>query len=308
VTNIVFPDRIDFDKQTLSKLHTLGAMLYSDTPHSEDVLIERVRDAEIIVANFATITSSVIDAAPKLKCIIVAAAGYDAIDYRYAATKGVPVLNCPTQNVEAVAEHAVTLMLAVSHRIVEAATDLRQGKWNGLDLVGTEVSHKKLGLVGYGKIGKLVEQKVSGLAMTVSHVNSTSSDAEVETLFRESDIVCLCLTLNEHTRNSIDKQKLGLLKKDAILINVARGGVIDQEALFELLSKEAIRGAGLDVYQDEPSGVNATDEIVKLAQLPNVVATPHIAYNTVETMKRLSDELLQDIESCVHGEPINKVN
>jgi phosphoglycerate dehydrogenase-like enzyme len=305
---IVFPDRIDFDGQTLTKLHALGAKLYDDSPASEDALKERVREAEIIVANFVKVTRDIIDAAPKLKYIIVAAAGYDTIDYQYAASKGIPVLNCPTQNVEAVAEHAVTLMLAVAHPLVEATTDLRQGGWHGLDLVGTEISHKRLGLVGYGRVGKLIEEKVSGLDMLVSHVNSKSSDKEIESLFQESDIVCLCLTLNDGTRNSIDRKKLSLLKNSAIFINVARGGLVDQEALFELLQTGTIRGAGLDVYQGEPSGENVTEPILKLAKLPNVVATPHIAYNTEETMKRLSEELLQNIESCIHDRLMNKVN
>jgi phosphoglycerate dehydrogenase-like enzyme len=305
---IVLPDRIDFDQPTLDKLHALGARLYDDSPADEDALIERISEADIIVANFVQVTSRVINAAPKLKYIIVAAAGYDTVDYRYAAQRGIPVLNCPTQNVEAVAEHAVSLMLATAHRIVEAATDLRASKWNGIDLVGTEVSHKKLGLIGYGKIGKLIEQKVSGLAMAITRVDSKSSEAEFDQLLHESDIVCLCLTLNETTRNLMNKQRLSLLKQDAILINVARGGVVDQSALLELLKAGRIRGAGIDVYQDEPGDSEATEAIVELAGLPNVVATPHIAYNTEETIRRLGEELVNNLQSCLQGEPENVVN
>jgi phosphoglycerate dehydrogenase-like enzyme len=163
-------------------------------------------------------------------------------------------------------------------------------------------------LVGYGQIGKLIEQKVAGFTMDVSHTNSASSDQELDTLLKESDIVCLCLALNDNTRHLIDQRRLRLLQPHALLINVARGPVIDQAALLSILKEATFRGAGLDVYENEPASGTVPPDILELANLHNVVATPHIAYNTEETITRLGEELFTDIESCLHGDPVNVVN
>jgi phosphoglycerate dehydrogenase-like enzyme len=305
---IVFPDRIDFDDAAKAKIKELGITTYNDTPTSEAVIIERIREAELITANFIGVPKNIIDAAPNLKFIISSAVGYNHIDYTYAATKGIRVLNCPTQNAEAVAEYAIALMFALSRKIVEASADLRRGGWNGLDMLGTELSGKRLGLVGYGQIGKLIEQKVSGFNMSVSHINSASSDHELDTLLKESDVVCLCLALNDNTRHIIDQRRLRMLQPHALLINVARGPVIDQAALLTILKEGMFRGAGLDVYENEPASGTVPPDILELANLRNVVATPHIAYNTEETITRLGEELFRNIESCLNGNPVNVVN
>jgi lactate dehydrogenase-like 2-hydroxyacid dehydrogenase len=304
---IVFPDRIDLDDASEQAFKSMGVQMHDDTPSDEATIIERVRDAEIITANFIDITKDIIDATPSLQYIISPAVGYEWIDYAHAASKGIKVLNCPTQNAEAVAEHAVALMLAVAHRLTEAQFDLQQGNWSQQQLMGVELSHKKLGLVGYGKIGKLIEKKVAGLDMQVQYVNSSSSSDEIDALLQQSDIVCLCLSLNESSKGIIDKRRLGLLKKEAILVNVARGALVDQEALLDLLKNRSIRGAGLDVFLNESFTGNAPDSIVEIAKLSNVVATPHLAYNTEETMQRLGEELLANIESCLEDKPINIV-
>ena len=305
---ITFLNGIDIDKASRQKFEAMGVQIHNDTPNDEVVIIERIKEAEIIAANFIDITSKVIDAAPNLKYIISSAVGYERIDYAYAARKGIKVLNCPTQNAEAVAEHALTLMLTVAHRITEATIDLQQSNWGQQKFVGVELSHKKLGLVGYGKIGKLIEQKVAGLDMRVSYVNSTSSSKEIDALLQDSDVVCLCLSLNETSKGMIDERRLKLFKKGAILVNVARGAIVDQAALVASLKAHNIRGAGLDVFLDEPFTGGAPDSIVEIARLSNVVATPHIAYNTEETMQRLGQELLANVESCVNASPLNVVN
>lgn len=305
---IVFPDRIDLDEESLAKFRELGVEMYDDTPSDEPVIIERVRNAEIITANFIDVTRNIIDNAPNLKFIISSAVGYEWIDYKYAAGKGIKVLNCPTQNAEAVAEHAITLMLAVAHRIVEADASLQNGEWRQQDLIGIELNRKKLGLVGYGKVGKLVEKKAIGIGMKVQYVNSASTPEELDMLLQESDVVCLCLALNDSTQGLIDERRLKLLKKNAIFINVARGALVDEVALVKLLERSAFRGAGSDVFQNEPFTGSAPSSIQEIAKLPNVIATPHMAYNTEETTKRLGDELLADIQSCVNGDPINVIN
>jgi len=305
---IVFPDRLDFDDAAKEKIQKFGITTYNDTPTDEAVIIERIHGAELITANFIEISRSIIDATPSLKFIISSAVGYNHIDYKYAAAKGISVLNCPTQNAEAVAEYAIALMFTLTRKIVEANADLRSGGWNGLDMLGSELSRKRLGLVGYGQIGKLIERKVTGFNMDINHVNSSASTHELDSLLESSDIICLCLALNESTRHIIDQRRLRLLQSHALLINVARGPIIDQEALLKALKKKAFRGAGLDVYENEPASGVVPPDILELANLPNVVATPHIAYNTEETIARLGEELFKNIESCLHGSPLNVVN
>lgn len=305
---ITFPDHIDIDESSRKKLKAIGVQMYDDTPDSENVITERIKDAEIITANFIDITKKVIDTAPKLKYIISPAVGYEWIDYEYAASKGIKVLNCPTQNAEAVAEHAITLMLNVSRRITEANLGLQQGNWSQQKLTSVELSHKKLGLIGYGKIGKLIERKIAGFDMQVSYVKSDSSAKEIDDLLRTSDVVCLCLALNKASTGMIDERRLKLLKKESILVNIARAAIIDQAALVRQLKANAIRGAGIDVFLNEPFIGDAPNSIVEIAKLPNVVATPHIAYNTEETMQRLGVELFTNIESCINNDPINVIN
>ena len=305
---IVFPDRIDLDAASLAKFHKLGVQMYDDTPSDEVAIIERVHDAEIITANFIDVTRNIIDSAPNLKFIVSPAVGYEWIDYKYAARKGIKVLNCPTQNAEAVAEHALTLMLSVAHRIVEADISLQNGEWKQQELVGVELNRKKLGLVGYGKIGKLIEKKASGIGMKVRYVNSKSSAGELDQLLRDSDVICLCVALNDSTKNLINAQRLKLLKKEAIFINVARGAVVDEAALLRLLKQGLIGGAGLDVFQNESFTGDVSNSIQEIAKLSNVVATPHLAYNTKETTSRLGQELLHGIQACMAGDPVNVVN
>lgn len=303
---IVIPDHIEISPEAAERIHQLPAQMYDDVP-DEAELINRIKDAEIITANYVDITPAIIDAAPKLKYIIVPAVGYEWVDHQYAATKGIKVLNCPTHNSQAVAELAVGLMFAVARRVVEANASLRSGAWQGKDYEGLELSGKKLGLVGYGNIGKRVEQMAQGLGMTVEHTNSKSSPEDIDKLLSESDVVTLCLPLNATTKGIINADRLALLKPTAILINVARGAVVDQAALVARLKDQAIAGAGLDVFNDEPLIGTPPAEIVELAKLPNVVATPHYGYNTAETAKRLGDELYAHLEACLQDAPVNLV-
>jgi phosphoglycerate dehydrogenase-like enzyme len=298
---IVITDRIELSSVATEKIKQLPAVLHDDTPADEATIIERIKDAEIITANYIDITPSMIDAAPQLKYIIVPAVGYEWVDYKYASKKGIKVLNCPTHNSLAVAEHALALLFATVRSIVESDVALRNGDWQQEKYRGFELSGKRLGLVGYGNIGKNVARMAEGLGMTVVHTNSKSTDDELDKLLAESDVVVLCLPLNENTKNLISAERLSLMKQTAVLVNVARGAILDQAALYDALKDGRIAGAGLDVFTGEPLKGAPSDEIISLSKLPNVVATPHIAYNTEETALRLGDELLANIQACLNG-------
>lgn len=306
--NIVITDHIEISNEATTRLKDLLATIHEDVPADDAAIIDRIKDAEIITANYIDITAKIIDAAPKLKYIIVPAVGYEWVDYAYAAQKGIKVINCPTHNSQAVAELALGLMFTVGRKICDANNSLRSGEWQASQFKGLELSGKKLGLVGYGNIGKRIAKMAEGIGMTVEYADSKANPEFVDALLGSSDFVALCLPLSDKTRGLIDARRLGLLKSNAILVNVARGPIVDQEALMQALKAGSIAGAGLDVYNDEPLVGDPPRSIVELANLPNVVATPHYGYNTAETAERLGDELYANIESCLRGDPINVVN
>jgi len=303
---IVLPDKINISKAYKDEIKKLGAEVFDDLP-DEAELVHRIKDAEIITANYVDITPRVIDAAPKLKYIVVPAVGYEWVDATYAASKGITTLNCPTFNSQAVAEHAVSLLMAVNRNIVTGVDELRNGKWNPQNLIGYELDGKKLGLIGYGNVGTRIEKIATSLGLSVSYVNSKSTADEVDTLLGSSDFVIICAPLTDATRNLVDERRLNLLKPTAVLVNVGRGAIIDQGTLIETLKAKKIRGAGLDVFDGEPLTGVPSDTIVELAKLPNVVATPHSAYNAAEINDKQGAEILANLKSCLEDKPINVV-
>lgn len=305
---IVITDKIDMDEQATEKIRQLPAQVFEDIPANEQDIIQRIKDAEIATANYIDITPAIIDACKDLKYIIVPAVGYEWVDYAYAAAKGIKVINCPTHNSLAVAEHAIALLFATARKIGEAQNSLRRGEWQSRGFRGVELHGRKLGLVGYGNIGKHIEPIAKGLGMDIAYVNSKSSSEELDNLLTDSDAVILCLPLNNATKGLLDARRLSLLKPTAILVNVARGGIVDQDALAAALKAGKIAGAGLDVFVDEPLSGKPTPQMITLSQLPNVVATPHIAYNTEETVYRLGEEVYTNIVACINNQPVNVIN
>lgn len=305
---IVITDRIDIDMEATEKLKQLPATVFEDVPKTDEEVITRVKDAEIITANYIDITPGIIDACPMLKYIIVPAVGYEWVDYNYATSKGIKVINSPAYNSLAVAEHAIALLFATIRNLYPAQTSLQVGKWQSRDFRGIELHGKKLGLVGYGNIGKNIDRMAKGLGMDCSYVNSVSKPKDIDNLLKNSDVVVLCAALNDETRGLIDARRLSLLKPNAYLVNVARGAMIDQDALMLCLREHKIAGAAFDVFADEPLTGEPNGKIVELAKLPNVVATPHIGYNTEETTHRLGKVMYANIVACLDGKPQNVVN
>ncbi len=291
------------------ELKALGAEVYDDVPLEVPGIIERLKDAEVATANYIYITKEVIDSLPKLKYIIVPAVGYDWVDADYAKTKGVKVINCPTFVTLSVAEHAIGLIFALARRLNETTSELRKGNWDTTKFISIQLSGKKLGLIGYGNVGKMIEQLATPLGMKVTFVNSKSSAEDVDNLLTWSDVVCICAPLNDSTKGMINERRLSLLKSTALLINVGRGAIIDQMALTHALKRGEFAGAGLDVFVGEPGAKGALpSEIHELVSLPNVISSPHSAYNTLETRERLGAEMVDNIKSCINETPINIVN
>jgi phosphoglycerate dehydrogenase-like enzyme len=305
---IVIPDPIAFTEAQLVKLKELGAIIYGDMPVDSEDLVSRIKEAEIVTANYVDLTSDIIDKCPKLKYIISPAVGFDWIDVVHAKRQGISVLNCPTYNSQSVAELAISYIFALSRQLLGANLDLRSGKWSPRGFMGDEVLSKKLGLVGHGNIGKKIDNMATTIGMKVSYIDSKSTSESLDTLLTESDYIVVCAQLNDTTRNLLDKRRLGLIKKDAYLINVARGALIDQDDLKLRLQDKLIKGAALDVFVGEPLTGEPSKDIIQLARLENVLATPHMAASTREADIRQGQEVISNIQSILEGKVSNLVN
>jgi len=258
------------------------------------------------------ITREVIEVAPKLKIIANLAVGYNNIDIKAAKEKGVIVTNTPDVLTGTTADLAFALMLATARRIPEAEREVRNGKWTGWSvnqLTGMDIHGATLGVVGMGRIGEAVARRGMGFDMRILYHNRTRKPeaeekygfeySELDTLLKESDFVVLLTPLTPETKGLIGKSEIALMKNSAILINVARGGVVDEQALYEALLNKEIWAAGLDVFETEPV---PTDH--PLLTLPNVVVLPHIGSASIRTRNNMVAKNTESIAACLQGKEI----
>ena len=280
-------------------------------------LAEECREVEGILVNSTRVNEEVLNAAPRLRAISNCGVGYDNIDVAACNRRGIPITNLAGSLEETTADMAFTLLLATARRAIEADRYVRDGRWerwqSGL-LHGLDVHHKTLGLVGFGGIGQPMARRGLGFSMRiVYHTRHRAAESverelhakyvDLETLLRESDFISLHIPLTPETRHIIDSKALGLMKKTAILVNTARGPVVDEEALVEALTKGEIAGAGLDVFEKEPQ------ISPNLTGLANVVLAPHIGSATGETRVRMAMLAARNLIEMLAGErPANVVN
>jgi len=263
------------------------------------------------------VDSKLMDLNKKLKVIANYAVGFDNIDVKAATQRKIPVTNTPGVLTDAVAEHAITLLMSIARRIPESDSFTKKGKykgWSPMLLLGTELKGKNLGIVGLGRIGTAVaERAVKGLGMKILY-NKRHADKEFEKrygakfvklqeLMKSSDFISVHIPLNPETRHFIGKKQLAMMKKTAYLINTSRGPIIDEKALVQVLKKKGIKGAALDVLENEPKltpGLN---------KLENVVLTPHTASGTIETRSAMAILAVKNIIAVSQGKiPPNIVN
>lgn len=258
------------------------------------------------------ITREVIEEAPKLKIIANLAVGYNNIDIKAAKEKGIIVTNTPDVLTGTTADLAFALMLATARRIPEAEGEVREGKWTGWSvnqLTGMDIHGATLGVVGMGRIGEAVARRGMGFDMRVLYHNRTRKPeteekygfeyAKLDILLKESDFVVLLTPLTSETKGLIGKREIALMKNSAILINVARGGVVDEQALYEALLNKEIWAAGLDVFETEPV---PTDH--PLLTLPNVVVLPHIGSASIRTRNNMMAKNVESIAACLQGKEV----
>ena len=278
---------------------------------------ERLRGATVCISNKLAIGEAELAVLPDLKLIAVAATGVDRIDLAACRRRGVAVANVRGYAAHSVAEHVLLLALALRRNLLGYAEDVRAGLWaeSAQFCLLTHAIHdlhaSTLGVVGYGSLGRAVAALARGFGMRVlvgEHKGARlvrEGRTAFEELLRESDVLTLHAPLSEETRNLIGERELGLMKPTAILINCARGGVADEAALVAALRAGRIAGAGVDVLSNEPPrGGNP----LLAADVPNLVVTPHVAWASLEAMQALADQVVENIEAFVRGEPRNLVN
>ncbi|MCX8175399.1 MAG: hydroxyacid dehydrogenase [Candidatus Micrarchaeota archaeon] len=293
--NIVIADRME--PEVVAEIGKLGSVKVTpaDLPSS-------LKDADVLIVRSATkVTEELLSHAPKLRIVARAGVGTDNIDRQACEKRGIKVINTPGASSNAVAELALGMMLAISRKLTKADGGMKAGKWLKKELTGSELAGKTLGIVGLGRIGSLLAAKAGALGMRVIYHDPNSSSSEfgrsvpLEELFAAADFVSLHVPLTPATANMVNAAVLSRMKKTAVLVNTARGGLVDEEALYAALSEGRIGGACLDVYQSEPySG--------KLCRLENVLLTPHIAGSTAEAQARIGQELVERLKREMGGE------
>ncbi|MBH0230273.1 phosphoglycerate dehydrogenase [Halobacillus yeomjeoni] len=279
----------------------------------EDLLREISTSHALIVRSQTQVTRELIEHAPNLKIIGRAGVGVDNIDLDAATERGIIVVNAPDGNTISTAEHTMAMLMSLARNIPQAYHQLQQKKWERKKFVGVELKGKTLGIVGFGRIGNEVAQRAKGHRMNViafdPFLNEEKAEkagvkhGELEDVLKQADFLTVHTPLIEATRHLINKQSIQLMKPGARILNCARGGIIEEEALFEAIKSGRIAGAALDVFEEEP----AIDH--PLLSLPEVIATPHLGASTVEAQENVATDVCYDVMELLRGGTVkNPVN
>ncbi|NOZ27035.1 MAG: D-glycerate dehydrogenase [Chloroflexi bacterium] len=289
-----------------------------ELPPPREVLLEKVKGKDGLLCLLTDkVDAELMDTAGTLKVISNYAVGYDNIDVKAATERGIPVGNTPGVLTDTTADFAFTLLMAVARRVVEGVDYVRAGKWKTWGprlLLGQDVHGATLGIIGFGRIGQAMARRAKGFDMKVLYYDIYRREdleesmgvqyADMDTLLRESDFVTIHTNLNESTYHLLDREAFAKMKPTAILINTARGPIVDPEALAEALEQGKIAGAGLDVTEPEPINMDSP-----LLKFPNCVIVPHIASASVATRGLMARMAAENLLAGLRGERLpNCVN
>jgi D-3-phosphoglycerate dehydrogenase len=285
------------------------------TGQSEDQLVESAAQYDgIIVRSASKITKRIVDAADKLRVVGRAGVGVDNIDRDAATARGVVVMNTPLGNITSAAEQALALMMSLVRHTPSADASMKAGEWDKKRFTGSELSGKTMGIIGLGKVGAIVNRVSQALGMKVlvhdPFINPKRAEEldvelrDVDSLLKDADIVSLHVPLTDDTRGLINTERLNLMKPTARIVNCARGGVVDEDALADALKEGKIAGAALDVFATEPLPASSP-----IRSLPNVILTPHLGASTDEAQEKVSEDLARQFVAFFNkGEIQNPVN
>jgi len=280
-------------------------------PYKKEEMLKLIKDVDGIIIGIDELSAEIIEEANELKVISKYGIGLDNIDINMATNKKIVVTNTPTANVDAVADLTFGLILSLARRVPEADRKTKGAKWG--KIIGKSVWEKTIGIIGLGKIGRQVVKRAKGFEMNILVFDIVKDKkfaqkygikyVDLEKLLRKSDYITIHIPLNDATRNMISYEELEKMKKDAFLINTSRGGIVDEKALYDALRDNKLRGAALDVYNNEPLRESP------LKELDNVIMTPHIGAYTEEAIENMSIQAAQNLIDVLEGrEPQNRVN
>jgi glycerate dehydrogenase len=307
---IVFLDRETLDANVRKPNFPHEYTEYAQT--SPDQIVERLKGATICITNKVPLREATLKQLPGLKLIAVAATGTDVIDKAYTSANGIVVSNIRNYAFNTLPEHVFALLFALRRNLVNYYNSVRQGRWGYanqfcyFDYPIYDIAGSTLGIVGYGALGREIEKRAVALGMKVliNDVTDVPNKVDVATILRESDVVTLNLPLTPETKNMIGAKEFASMKKTACIINTARGGIIDEQALADALRNGVIAGAGMDVLTVEPP---KNGNILLDPTIPNLIITPHVAWASKEAMQVLADQLVDNIDAFVAGSPRNVV-
>ena len=295
----------NLNQQVYKELETIGDCLdISKSESKEKDLADHIKDSEVVVIRSATkLTKEVLDNAEKLKIIARCGVGVDNVDLEFAKSKNIFVTNSPSANLISVVELTVALIISASRKLSLADSHLKNGQWNRSEFLGYELYGKTLGIVGFGKAGRLVAERMKSFGMSIVFYdpyvmdwNGLEESLDLDDLLRTADVVSIHVIKTKDTENLLSKDKLDLLKQNSIIVNTSRGGVLDEDYLIELLESDKIFGAGLDVYSNEPpENVNRYNGL-------NLVTTPHIGASTNEAQLKAGLETIENIKKILAGD------
>lgn len=303
---------------TFDELEKLGKLtVYKETSNDKNEIIKRAKDAEILLVCYAKITREIIENLPKLEYIGVLSTGFDNIDLNACRERNIAVTNVPSYGTEAVAQFALALLLEITSRVGHHDREIKNGRWEKAgfwyfgDYPLIELYGKTIGLIGLGKIGLAAAKIYKAMGMEVLAYNRSESDkakevvkyVNLDEIYEKSDIIDLHLPLTKDTRNIINEDSISRMKDGVIIINTARGPLIDEKALMAGLDSGKVFAAGLDVNRREP--INNDNPLLSY---DNIILTPHMAWGPVETRKRLLGIAIDNILAFEKAESKNRVD
>lgn len=307
ITDHAFPS-LDPERAVLNGL----AEVIDRSPlRTEDDVIRVAHDADALIIGFVPITARVMDALPRLRCVVRYGVGYETIDVPAAAARGIQVANVPDYCIPEVADHALALLLALARKVIPLDASMRRGEWATLKTAKPvhRIEGQTLGLIGMGRIGSAVARRALGFGMRVivhdkylSPERAQTAGAtlvDFDTLLREADFVSIHTPLTPETRHLLNAEAIGKMKPSAYLINVARGAIVDTLALADALHMGKLAGAALDVFEQEPL---PDDHPIRNA--PNIILHPHAAWYSEEAMIQLQINAAEEVARALRGEPL----
>ncbi|GAA0587980.1 NAD(P)-dependent oxidoreductase [Halomonas salifodinae] len=281
-------------------------------------LVERAKDATVVVTCGAPVRAAELAQLPKLQMVCVAMTGTDHVDVDYCHENGIQVSNVPAYSPATVAEHALGLLLALRRQIVSYHTLLKSNEWYGedwqtnvfLDYEVNDIHASRIGIVGTGMIGKAMGKMAAGLGMDVVYYNQGKTSSELplvsfDELLETCDAISLHCPLNSSTRDMFTLTELKRMKKGAVIINAARGGIINESDLAEALRSGVLAGAAVDIVEQDP--IRPDEPLLELMELPNFIMTPHVAWSSQQAMQGLMDRAIENINQWNKGTPTNLV-